>query len=193
MYNTKRTLVILLALLFSFHSFAQTPATTTSDSPSISIGAYGVAEIALGSYAQFARVAAGGGVSGEYALQAVPGLGFSGRIQAATIVPNADEISSYWALGTLGGAFWRFSLSRNFALQPELAAGMWLHNIKATGKDGSTLSNMFIDPAVQASLALRWKVSHFDLELAPVYTMLIEKSAILSLAGLRLGAVYAIK
>lgn len=194
MCNTKIALSLFLCFVISSHFFSETQALPPNDDFSIAVGAYGVAQVPLGSYAKFARAVAGGGIVGEFASPSIPNLGFSARIQAASVIPEADVIDSYWVLAAFGGAFWRFSLSGNFTLHSEFAAGMWLHNIEASGKDNSSLpSSTFTDPAIQASVALRWKKGRIDAELAPVYTILLEKSTVLNLLGVRVGILYSIK
>lgn len=190
MIDKKLPIIIALSVLCALFAYSE----QATDDPSLAIGTYGLAQTAVGPYSEFARFAAGGGAVGEYALWDLPGFGVSARVQAAAVVPASDIISSYWALGAFAGAYRRISLSRSVSVQPELAAGFFVHVLEATGKDGSSLSSgKFVDPAFQASVAIRRSFGRVEVELAPVATVIPEKSAVLGLAGLRVGALYSIR
>jgi hypothetical protein len=184
----KQVILFLAASLACMCSFTRLAALSPSQ---FSVGAYGTGAIPVGSYAQIARGAVGGGLVGEYRPDDAGALAFSIRAQGALVIPASDDIASYWTAAALAGVSYRIRLPAGFAFQPEIGYGLWFHGVKASGSLSAGFPNpTYLDQAIQASAAIRWSRGAIDIELAPTYTILPERNALLQLAGIRAGIVY---
>lgn len=155
------------------------------------VGVFGFGQKTFGDYTDVAIAAVGGGIAGEYQLPELPKMGASIRMQGNTMILSSENIESYWNIAVLAGLSWTFPLPAKIALRSELSYGLWFHEITLTPTgDESVSDSFFTDVALQASLAIRWTMTKCTVELAPVYTGLMEQTAVFHLAGVRAGLIY---
>ena len=183
MKNKKK--VIFLMLL----AFALVPATAEEN---LELSLYGVNRWAAGDMAEHMLCTAGGGFAVEWKLPILPILGVSGRAEGQAALGVEEGIENWWNATFMAGAFVNLPLGSAIILRPELSYGVMLHMVKSPSRD---IDGVFTDQIIQIAASLRinpqaMKAKGLSIELAPMYTLLTEKTAALHYVGLRAGVNY---
>ena len=90
------------------------------------------------------------------------------------------------------GLYLNLPLGETFILRPELGYGVQLHIVDSTNKN---LAGIFADQIIQFSGTVKFapkplQSKGFSFDVAPLYTILTEKTAALHYLGFRLGLSY---
>ena len=183
MKNKKK--VIFLMLL----AFALVPATAEEN---LELSLYGVNRWAAGDMAEHMLCTAGGGFAVEWKLPILPILGVSGRAEGQAALGVEEGIENWWNATFMAGAFVNLPLGSAIILRPELSYGVMLHMVKSPSRD---IDGVFTDQIIQIAASLRinpqaMKAKGLSIELAPMYTLLTEKTAAVHYMGLRAGVNY---
>ena len=164
------------------------------------LGGYLNNQYGLGSWADFLIASGGAGIVGEYTLPAeLPaglGLGFSLHFDYAHFFPKPNSTLARGYDLFLTPGFWLRipfgSGNAQFAFQPELGYTVFFHNID--GQNGSLAHGWYIDQAFMFAAAFRYVVPaggyRLELDLAPLYTMAVEKGQLLNQIGFRFGVLW---
>ena len=154
-------------------------------------------------YSEFALLNLGGSIAGEYTLpfEFVNNidLGLAVRAEFAHVFPKAGTVLKSDEEIRAFGAFWGrfpFTLGNQFfAFQPEIGGGISTfftkYEASSVEKNGTYLS-----PFISAALSFRWipkTLQKFEVEAAPLFTIVPEQNKSTMMLGLRLGAIWHFK
>ncbi|MBO5137485.1 MAG: hypothetical protein J6B81_03190 [Spirochaetaceae bacterium] len=158
----------------------------------LELSLYGVNRWAAGDMAEHMLCTAGGGFAVEWKLPILPILGVSGRAEGQAALGVEEDIENWWNATFMAGAFVNLPLGSAIILRPELSYGVMLHMVKSPSRD---IDGVFADQIIQIAASLRispqaMKGKGLSIELAPMYTLLTEKTAALHYVGLRAGVNY---
>lgn len=184
MRNFRKMFVVLVFVLS-----VALPATAEE---SLELSLYGVNRWAAGDMAEHMICTAGGGFAVEWKLPILPILGVSGRAEGQAALGVEEGIENWWNATFMAGAFVNLPLGSAVTLRPELSYGVMLHMVKSPSRD---IDGVFADQIIQIAASLRispqvMKAKGLSIELAPMYTLLTEKTAAVHYMGLRAGVNY---
>lgn len=157
-------------------------------------------QFAIGDYSKFATMNLGASLAGEYTLPLeLPknmDLGLAVRAEFAHVfVKSGKTLKSDEEIRAFGAAWLRipFMLGNQFfAFQPELGGGLSVFLTKYETA-GQTKSGTYLSPLISIAPSIRWippKVQQLEVEAAPLFTLVPEKSKTTTMLGLRLGAIW---
>ncbi len=187
--------VLILALICCCNLHAETPPR------GFSATVFGEGIFPIDEYATYTTVNAGGGLSFEYTIPHELGL-FSYGIVAQGLydfafIPADSPLASVHTVSPSAGMFGLFSFRAGtirLSIHPQVTYGVIFSFIKA--KDGATLRDVYVNQVAEASLGFRFSLPKgawdFELELSPVYRMIINQNDLLHQLGARLGFVWHI-
>ena len=183
------TIVLLLIVLVGFSAWAE------ETEARLSLGGFGIGLLSVGTYADHVAALLGGGLLADYTPHRFGRIGFNAQLQGAASIPSSGSlIGSGSSVAALIGLHWRLTAAPRLALQPSLSYGVWLHFVDAAADAAEPLpQDWYLDQALQLSVAARWLVGRGEIDVAPTYTLLPERDALVQLLGLRVGALYRIR
>jgi len=154
------------------------------DSSARKIGVYGLIQFPVGSYANLIDNNFGLGISIDNPL-AKRNITPTFRLQVCGC--GSSEISTYSSVSLLCGAKTLLPLKGPFTVSPEVDFGIWFHNIYISD---ASLRKTYTTMAIQSSVAFDMRVKKQVFEVAPVITLMPTSSTMLSLIGIRAGAIF---
>ena len=205
----KRLLAVLSVLLLTSLVSAETKEPSvvffSDDVPryeGLAVGGFLLSQFALGEYSDFAVCNIGGGLDVEYTFPLrLPNnldFGASAHIDFAHSIPKSDStLKSDEEIRAVAGAWLRipFLISGHaFAFQPELTMGLSVFSTQ--GQDGAEASGGYPGLIIGLAPALRMMpkvLNNFEIEASPLFTLVPEKSHVVTMLGIRLGLVYHIQ
>ena len=155
----------------------------------IEFGIYGYNEYALGNFVDYSKTALGGGLNLDYQFSSKFPLGIGLRVQGGYNFEENDSIEKYWNLGALGALHYRFFLPKGFLIKPTVEYGIWTHSLNALNAEPKEFFQL--DQVLQVALPFEWTNGTFVFSLAPLYTLIFEKTEPLHQVGFRFGFTYS--
>jgi len=184
----KKLCKILVAILFALVLAHPVMA----EDSNVDISLYSVTRFSVGELAKYSSCSLGGGIAVEWKLPILPILGVSGRAEGQAALGVEEGIENWWNATFMAGAFVNLPLGSAVTLRPEFSYGVMLHMVKSPSRD---IDGVFADQIIQIAASLRispqvMKAKGLSIELAPMYTLLTEKTAAVHYMGLRAGVNY---
>ncbi|MEE0878225.1 MAG: hypothetical protein UH788_03010 [Treponemataceae bacterium] len=155
----------------------------------IEFGIYGYNEYALGNFKEYSKTALGGGLNFDVQFSSKFPLGIGLRAQGGYNFEENDSIDKYWNLAALGALHYRFFLPSGFMIKPTVEYGIWTHSLNTAKVDSG--KHFQLDQVLQVALPFEWTNGSFVFSLAPLYTLIFEKTEPLHQIGFRLGFNYS--
>ncbi len=155
----------------------------------IEFGIYGYNEYALGDFKNYSNAALGGGLNLDYQFSSKVPIGIGLRVQGGYNFEKNDSIEKYWNLGALGALHYRFFLPSGFMIKPTVEYGIWTHSLNALNAEPKEFFQL--DQVLQVALPFEWTNGKFVFSLAPLYTLIFEKTEPLHQIGFRFGFTYS--
>lgn len=155
----------------------------------VEFGVYGYNEYALGNYKDYSNVALGGGLNFDFQFSSKFPLGIGLRAQAGYNFEKNDSIEKYWNMAALGALHYRFFLPSGFMIKPTVEYGIWTHSLNTAKVDSG--KHFQLDQVLQVALPFECSNGSFMISLAPLYTLIFEKTEPLHQVGFRLGFGYS--
>lgn len=159
-----------------------------------------LSQFAIGDYSKFAIMNLGASLTGEYTIPLeLPknmDLGLAVRADFAHVfVKSGQPLKSDEEIRAFGAAWLRIPFvlgNQFFAFQPEIGGGLsvFLSNYESGGQ---IKSGTYLSPLISIAPSIRWippKVHQLEVEAAPLFTLVPEKSKTTTMLGLRLGAIW---
>lgn len=184
----KKMCKILVAILFALVLAHPVMAKDSN----VDISLYSVTRFSVGKLAKYSSCSLGGGIAAEGTFSFFPLLGISGRAEFAPMIGLHADIKSWMNAAFTAGLYLNFPLGKTFILRPELGYGVQLHIVDSINKN---LAGIYADQIIQFSGTVKiapkpLQAKGFSFDVAPLYTLLTEKTAVLHYLGFRLGLSY---
>lgn len=145
-----------------------------------------------GTFSEYTTSSIGGGFFTEYTLplNIFTDVGVCVRIEGASHLINTEVIESMWSGRASLGAWLRFPIWDFYAIQPEISYGLTLFGITGSPDYDGAPDGIYSDQYLQLSVSIRCLVNDFEIDIAPVYTLMLEKENALNAFGFRYGILY---
>ena len=166
------------------------------------LGGFITNQWALGKYSEFALCNIGGGVYSEYTLPlSLPNnidLGLNVHFDFNHVIPKKNTtLKSDEEIRFTSGAWLRLPFTTQhlfLTFQPEVNLGLSL--FMTQGQNGSEASGVYTGLFIEIAPAIRMipdALDNFEIEAAPLITILPEKEHVLTMIGMRFGVIYHIQ